>query len=127
MANSTVRVIIPTNAEELLDLATRVNNKHTELGDASPLKSMVSPNWTDNGSKLATCLEIHRQAESLKRQAEELIAKRNAMLTPIGETVKASRDVLLGIYRETPKALGEFGFDVVDSARGGKAKKADGK
>ena len=124
MANSTVRVNIPRNAEELLDLATRVFNKHTELGDASPLKSMVSPNWTENGSKLTTCLELHQQAEALERQAEELMARRNALLDPIGETVKASRDVLLGIYRQTPKALGEFGFDVVDSPRTAKAKTA---
>ena len=61
MANSTVRVNIPKNAEKLLDIATQVYNKQTVLGDATPLKSMISPNWTDNGSKLATCLELYRQ------------------------------------------------------------------
>lgn len=39
------------------------------------------------------------------------------MLAGITESVKASRDLLLGVYRETPKSLGEFGFEVDDSAR----------
>lgn len=122
MANSKVRVNIPSNAEELLDLANMVYKKHLELGETSPLNGMVSHNWRDNGPKLEICLGLHRQAEELKRQAEELIAQRNAILSPIGESVRSSRDVLLGVYRETPKALGEFGFDVVDSARAAKAK-----
>ena len=122
MANSLYRIVIPNNAEELLDLATNVYNKHNELGAASPLNAMVSHKWTDNGPKVATCLTLHKQAEELKRQAEETYRQRDLLLAGITESVKASRDVLLGVYRETPKTLGEYGFQVDDTARASKKK-----
>ena len=122
MANSLYRVVIPNNAEELLDLATNVYNKHNELGAASPLNAMVSHKWTDHGPQVATCLTLHKQAEELKRQAEETYRQRDLLLAGITESVKASRDVLLGVYRETPKTLGEYGFQVDDTARASKKK-----
>jgi len=120
MANSAYRVTIPKNAEELLDLAAKVYKKHTDLGTASPLNAMVSHKWTDNGPNVEPCLQLHLQAEELKRKAEEAYRQRDLMLGEITESVKASRDLLLGVYRETPKALGEFGFEVDDSARAAK-------
>ncbi|WP_255050158.1 hypothetical protein [Lacihabitans sp. CS3-21] len=36
------------------------------------------------------------------------------MLKSIGETIKATRDLLLGVYRTQPKRLGEWGFTVSD-------------
>ena len=120
MGNSTVRVNIPKNAEELLDLAGSVYKKHTDLATASPLSAMVSHKWADNGPKVAPCLQLHKQAEELKRQAEEAYRQRDLMLGGITESVKASRDLLLGVYRETPKTLGEYGFEVDDSARAAK-------
>jgi hypothetical protein len=41
--------------------------------------------------------------------------ERDAMLKPISETVKASRDLLMGVYRSSPKKLGEWGFMVSDN------------
>jgi hypothetical protein len=120
MANSTYRVTIPKNAEELLDLAASVYKKHTDLGAASPLNSMVSHKWADNGPNVASCLALHKQAEELKRQAEETYRQRDLLLGEITESVKASRDLLLGVYRETPKTLGEYGFEVDDSVRAAK-------
>jgi len=35
--------------------------------------------------------------------------------------VKASRDLLLAVYRDNPKILGEWGFVVDDSVRAKKA------
>ncbi len=42
MANSSYRVNIPENTEELLDLATKVYHKHTNLTAPSPLRAMGS-------------------------------------------------------------------------------------
>jgi len=117
MSNSSYRVNIPKNAEELLDLAAKVYQKHIDLADASPLNAMVSHKWSDNGPNVAACLQLHKQAEELKRQAEEAYRQRDLMLVEITESVKASRDLLLGVYRDTPKTLGEYGFEVDDSAR----------
>jgi hypothetical protein len=122
MANSSYRVIIPKNAEELLDLAAKVYQKHTSQAAASPLNAMVSHKWVDNGPNVAPCLQLHRQAEELNRQAEEAYRQRDLLLSEISESVKASRDLLLGAYRQTPKVLGEYGFEVDDSARAAKVK-----
>jgi hypothetical protein len=42
------------------------------------------------------------------------------LLGEITESIKASRDLLLGVYRDIPKTLGEYGFEVDDSARAAK-------
>jgi len=117
MANSSYRVNIPKNAEELLDLAAKVYQKHIDLDVSSPLNAMVSHKWADNGPKVAPCLQLHKQAEELKRKAEETYRQRDLMLNDITESVKGSRDLLLGVYREIPKTLGEYGFEVSDTAR----------
>jgi hypothetical protein len=35
----------------------------------------------------------------------------------IENSVKGSRDLLEGVYRETPRTLAQFGFDITESAR----------
>lgn len=121
MANPTYRVNIPRNAEEVLDLAADIYQKHTDLATTSPLNAMQTHTWTENGPQVATCLDLHKQAEELSRKAEEAYRQRDLLLGNITESVKASRDLLLGIYRETPKALGDWGFDVDDSPRAKKS------
>ena len=117
MSNPNYRVNIPTNPKELLDLATQVYKKHTELGTESPLNTLVSHNWTENGSKVAEAVALNKQADELKRQSEEANGKRNLLLADIENSVKASRDLLQGVYRETPRTLSQFGFDVIESVR----------
>jgi hypothetical protein len=97
-----------------------VYQKHNDLATASPLNAMVSHSWTNNGPNVAPCLLLHKQAEELNRQAEEAYRKRDLTLIEITESVKASRDLLLGVYRENPKTLGEFGFEVDDSVKAAK-------
>ena len=117
MSNPNYRVNIPTNPKELLDLATQVYQKHTDLGTESPLNTLVSHSWTENGSKVAEAVALNKQAEELKRQSEEANGKRNLLLADIENSVKASRDLLQGVYRETPRTLSQFGFDVIESVR----------
>ena len=117
MSNPNYRVNIPTNPKELLDLATQVYQKHTDLGTESPLNTLVSHSWTENGSKVAEAVALNKQAEELKRQSEEANGKRNLLLADIENSVKASRDLLQGVYRETTRTLSQFGFDVIESVR----------
>jgi hypothetical protein len=124
MGNPTIRVNVPKNAEELLDLAAKIVKKKNELGRTSPLIAMVSHSWTENEPKVTTCLDLHKRAEELTRQAEEAYRQRDLQLVDIKESVLASRDVLLGVYRETPKVLGEYGFEVDDTARAAAKKQA---
>jgi hypothetical protein len=120
MAKSTYRVNIPKNIEALLDLATQVYRRHTYLAAASPLNVMVSHKWADNGPNIEPCLLLHKKAEELMRQAEEAYRQRDLLLGEITESIKASRDLLLGVYRDIPKTLGEYGFEVDDSVRAAK-------
>ena len=87
MANSTYRVNIPKNTEELLDLATQVYKRHTYLAATSPLNAMVSHKWADNGPNVEPCLLLHKKAEELKRQAEEAYRQRDLLLGEITESV----------------------------------------
>lgn len=124
MSNPTFRVEIPVNPKDLIDLAALVYKKHTDLGTNSPLNALISHKWSDQGSKVAEAALLHNQAEELKRQSEEATSKRNLLLADIGEMVKASRDLLEGVYRENPRTLGEFGFNVSESAHKSTKKQA---
>ena len=115
MANPRIRINIPKKPAERIGLAKRVNDKHLADGDSSPLKLLQKNAWSEVGPITQICLKAHEDAEALSRQAEELYRKRDALLGQIDAAVKASRDVLTGIYRDEPKALGNWGFEVDDT------------
>jgi len=125
MANNTVRITIPTNAADKLSLAEKIYKKHQDDGDASPLKAITSHSWESNGPRIATGLEYHKQAEELKAQSDLAYRKRDLEVAELDESTKASRDLLLGIYRDNPKELSQWGFNVSDTPRA--AKKASDK
>lgn len=120
MANSKPRVNIPTNPAQKLDLASRIYAKHMADGDKSPLNALQSYTWSDNGPEVVNAQALHQQAEDSQRQADLSYRKRDLLLTDIDESIKSSRDLLLGIYRDNPKELNQWGFDVSDTARAAK-------
>ena len=123
MAKINVRVDIPTNPQEKLNLAKLVNDKHVLDGAASPLKALVDFNWTDNGPKIAQAMAIQLLANQMSKDLEELNKQRDILLSPIDSTVKASRDTLLGIYKTNYKKLGSWGFVVNDTPKAKKKPK----
>jgi len=125
MANNAFRVSIPTNAADKLSLAEKIYKKYKADGDASPLKAITSHSWDDNGPRIAKGLEYHKQAEDLKAQSDLTYRKRDLEVDELDESTKASRDILLGIYRDNPKELSQWGFSVSDTPRA--AKKASDK
>ncbi|MBL0326523.1 MAG: hypothetical protein IPP61_15285 [Cytophagaceae bacterium] len=110
-----IRIMIPTNVQEVLELAEIINAKHATDGEASPLNTLQYMNLTGMGPKVTACQQQHLKAEELRRQMELAYRERDVMLNPIAETIKASRDLLMGVYRSQPKRLGEWGFKVSDS------------
>lgn len=120
MANSNVRVVIPSNAIDLLQLAAAIYAKHLADGDASPLNMMQANKWTDNGPKIAEGITYHNQAEELKGQASLKIGQRDLLVPDVNESVKASRDVLLGVFRNNPRELISWGFTVNDTPKAAK-------
>jgi len=123
MANNTVRISIPTNAADKLTLAEKIYQKHQADGDASPLKVISSHAWESSGPRIATALEYHKQVEALRSQSDLTYRKRDLEVAEVDESIKASRDLLLGIYRDNPKELSQWGFSVSDTPR--TAKKPD--
>ena len=124
MANSKPRVSIPTNPAQKIDLAARIYAKHVADAEASLLKTLLNHNWTVNGPEVANALSLHQQAEDLQRQADLAYRKRDLLLGEIDESIKSSRDLLLGVYRDNPKELNQWGFDVSDSVRAAVKKQA---
>jgi hypothetical protein len=117
MATNKMRVEIPKNPKEELELAARIYGHHTELGAASPLNGMTDYNWAAEGPKVATCLDWHKKAEELKSQMEKAYKERDLLLAGIDEAVKGSRDVLTGINRSNMKRMADWGFNVIESAK----------
>lgn len=108
------RVGIPINVQESLELADIIKNKHQADGQLSPLNALSDHSWSITGPQLEVCVQHHLKAEELRRQMELAYRERDALLKPISETVRASRDLLMGVYRSSPKKLGEWGFKVSD-------------
>ncbi len=110
------KVTIPTNVQELLELADFIQAKHSEDGESSVLSAMPDNTIADMQTKADTCLQHHLHAEELRRQMELAYRERDLLFKPIAETVKATRDLLLGVHRKNPKKLGDWGFVVSDRA-----------
>ena len=123
MASNKVRVEIPRNAADLLSLGEKIYAKHTELAATSPLNMLQSHKWDVNGPQVANALTLHNKAEEYKRLAEEAYRERDLLVGEIDESIKSSRDLLLGVYRDNPKQLGQWGFEVNDTVS--TAKKAE--
>ncbi len=110
-----VRVTIPANVQEAIELAGIIRAKHQADGETSPLNTLQDHSWTEASTKLDACQQQHLKAEELRRQMELAYRERDALFKPISETIKASRDLLMGVYRSQPKRLGDWGFKVSDS------------
>lgn len=106
---NSVRIEVPRNPKEKIELSRRVFDADRSLGNTSPLKFL---NWTSQDANIAKALELHNKAEVLTRELEKIYKERDTLLVVIDDLVKQSRDVLKGIYRNEPFKLGEFGFNV---------------
>ena len=120
MANNNVRISIPTNPADRLTLAEKIYEKHQADGRNSPLLAITSHSWNDNGPRISTGLGYHKEAEELKAKSDLNYRKRDLEVTEVDESIKATRDLLLGIYRDNPKELSQWGFSVSDTPRAAK-------
>jgi len=106
------RVKIPaSNPAALLDLAKKVQSKHTADGDASLLKML---NWSEITPTLEAAVANHEKARQLKREMLEAYQQRNLKLQEIINALRDSRDILSGAYKKEMKVLGQWGYEVLD-------------
>jgi len=121
MTKNIVRIKIPSNAEELLELATNINKKHVADGANSPLKSLLDIKWETEAPNVAKALAKHAEAEMYRSKMEACYKDRDFLMTNTTSIVRSSRDMLKGINSKNPKRLTEWGF-VVDTSTGYKPK-----
>lgn len=116
------RIVIPTKVGDLLYLANLIYKKHLADGSNSPLHALSDFTWEEHGPKIEEALVKHREAEEHIRKAEQAYRERDRLLENLDGLIKATRDLLKGIFRLTPKKLGEWGFEVNDTPRVSKQK-----
>ena len=124
MGNSKARVDIPKSVVDELGLAARIYSKHVADAEKSVLKSLQNHNWDVNGPEVTNAQMLHKQAEELKRQSDLAYRQRDLLMAEIDNSVKATRDLLLGVYRDNPKELSQWGFDVSDTPKAAVKKQA---
>lgn len=124
MARTTGRITVSQNVEEMLTLASKVYQKHAELGDASPLVNLDGIAWTEVGPTIEQALARQQEAEGYKGQMERAYRERDLYTPAIREAVVASRNLLKALNQKNPKRLTEWGFEVNDSAQAPKTPKA---
>lgn len=112
MANNRYKIDIPTNPAEAIALLTAIKTKHEALGAGSPLAGLK---WADIGPALAVAAEQNELSLELRRKAEAATGARDAKMPALTDAIRSARDVLMGLNRDNPDALGDFGFDVSDA------------
>jgi hypothetical protein len=116
MANNRYRVDIPSNPSEIIELLKTIKTKHEALAASSPLGGLK---WSVISPSLSTADEKNQLSIQLRRDAETATGARDVEMPVLTEAIRSARDVLMGLNRDNPDALGEFGFDVSDARSGG--------
>ena len=112
MSNNKFSVDIPTDPSEAIKLLAAIKAKHTILGAATPLGGLK---WTKIDPSLTIAQEQDALSDDLHSQAEKATGARDAEMQVVTEAIRSARDVLMGLNRENPDALGDFGFKVSDA------------
>ncbi len=120
-ANSSVklrkyRVEISRNPDELLKLANKIYAKHIADGNSSILTHLIDYKWSTIGPLLLPTGNFNDNAIKYAKDAEKAYEARDIIIAELDIAIKATRTYLLGIYKNTPKTLGDWGFIVNDSA-----------
>ncbi len=112
MANNRYKIDIPTNPAEAIKLLGTIKKKHEDLGAASPLAGLK---WATINPAHAIAEEQDSLSVDLRRKAEAATGARDVQMPLVNDAIRSARDVLMGLNRDNPDALGDFGFDVSDA------------
>ena len=115
MPNRRYRIEIPPNPTDAIALLKKITAKHEELAAASPLAGVK---WTEILPMLATADEQDQLSAEFRRKAQEATGARDAKMPGVMEALRSLRDVLSGLNRDNPDALGAYGFKVADARKG---------
>jgi hypothetical protein len=116
MARTKGRVVKPRNTKEGLELAAKVYSKHLNDGNTSDLHALDGYSWDITGPEISKALAYHHRAEELRAEMEAQYQLRDLAFGTIQSITNASAAFLKGKYSKNPKKLGEWGYNVDDSA-----------
>lgn len=128
-----MRIVIPSNVDDLINLANNIVKKEDALKEKSNLSV---DELADLRKQITAAMDANTRQKELTKQAKELTLTRDNAL---GTAKKASvnrpgtvkffitglRDVLLGKNKTNPKALGDWGFNVIEDSVTTPKKKTD--
>lgn len=126
MSRKNVRVIIPRNADELIELGESIVAKHNEDPLTSPLAGLDMAAFatavTAAAAKSDEVKQLRRDAETATEDRDTLLGHRRDQNTNTPGTVLnfvvRSREILLGAYKGNEQRLGDFGYEVNQSTTG---------
>jgi hypothetical protein len=110
------RIVVPGNPEELIKLSKKVLDQHQALGKDSPLRLLEEPNWDSHATAVSMATDLQIEIDAKERDLKKLYGQRQTQLDILTPTVRKSRDTLTGIYASNLRRLGDFGFNVLESA-----------
>jgi hypothetical protein len=114
MPKKNIRVTIPSDPTVAIALLGTVKAKHEALGAASPLAGLK---WDKIGPAHASAEQHDGEAEKAKKVMEREFRARDVDMPAVMQALRDSRDVLLAVNSDNPKALGDYGYEVDDSPR----------
>lgn len=107
-----LRVPIPANRpKELLDLATKVLNKHLSDAQATKLSTL---DWQRLQPAIEKAAQLQQEADTYRTLAQQRIQDRDLAMADVTETVRNVRDILTGSFKKDMKKLGNWGFTVIE-------------
>ncbi|MEO5892403.1 MAG: hypothetical protein ABIQ31_19295 [Ferruginibacter sp.] len=110
------RIRIYTNVRHSLELAKKIYEKHSADGERSLLSLIDGFSWEATGPKINFCLEKHKEAITLSKNAEEMYRQRDAVLAEITDIIRASKSILKSNNTSSPDKLNEWGFVLYDNS-----------
>lgn len=111
------RIIIPDNPAELLKLGSQIYAQHQKLEGRSPLNALEElPSWDEVGPKVVAAQTLQEKIEQHERDLKTLYGQRQQVIDVLVPQTRGTRDLLSGVYSQNLRRLGDFGFDVIESA-----------
>jgi hypothetical protein len=126
MSRKNVRVVIPRNADKLVQLGEDIVEQHVALGANSPLNGFDMGAFAalvaDAKAKGASAKKLKKDSETAKEDRDSVLGHRkdqnsNTEGTVLNFVVRF-RETLLGVHKGKEQHLGDFGFEVNQSIAG---------
>ena len=108
------RIGIVQGDSKTIQLAGNIKAKHITEGPASPLTALMTPTLSDH---IDRAVDNDNKLTAIDAEGEQRRQVRKNDAVPMGEFVRAARDILQGVNRDTLRKLNDWGFKVDDTPR----------